>query len=147
MLLQVSCIEPVCGAYPVDPDMLSEHLQCFCGVVAVGTHQGHIYLVDMCCDQRYYDSDEVTGSSLRVMTVRTDNFEDCRDEALSRMQHLALEIGGECKNKYTTLLNICRSWLSQHKMIYFVQKVVISESVILQFTWFSAWAVYYKVSD
>ncbi|XP_014661686.1 PREDICTED: protein ELYS-like [Priapulus caudatus] len=94
----VTCVEPVCGADAAD-DTLSEHLQWFHGVVAVGTRRGHVYLLDLCCDERTYVSDEVSSSSMRLITARTPNVQQCRDDALHRRQHLCLEVGDDSHRK------------------------------------------------
>ncbi|XP_060555912.1 protein ELYS-like [Ruditapes philippinarum] len=69
---------------------LSEHLRYFCGLVAVGTNTGQVYLVDMCTDDSEFFSDEEVPSKLHFISPRIRDIENQRFHCMSQGLHLAM---------------------------------------------------------
>ena len=75
----------------------SHHLKLFFGVVAVGTEQGHCYLVDMRIDDDVEEFDEWNCSHLEFLAPEStvEDVADFRVEAKSGGAHIGIELGGE----------------------------------------------------
>ena len=60
--------------------ILSEHLRCFCGVVAVGTLHGHIYLLGKLLPP-FFELSPHKCRTNTLDTLTTENKEICKDES------------------------------------------------------------------
>ena len=75
----------------------SGHLKLFFGIAAVGTEQGHCYLVDMRLDDEVEEFDEQNSSHLEFVNAEdsTENVAELRIEAKSRGAHIGIELGSK----------------------------------------------------
>ncbi|XP_053388685.1 protein ELYS-like, partial [Mercenaria mercenaria] len=78
---------------------LSEHLRYFCGLVAVGTNTGKVYLVDMCTDDSEFFSDEEVPSKLHFISPRIRDIENQRFHCMSQGLHLAMTLNESMINR------------------------------------------------
>ncbi|KAL4221649.1 Protein ELYS [Mactra antiquata] len=69
---------------------LSEQLAYFCGLVAVGTQTGKVYLVDLCTDDNEFYSDEEVPSKLHFISPRIRDIENQRFHCMSQGLHLSM---------------------------------------------------------
>ena len=75
--------------------IFSAFLKLFFGVIAIGTEQGHIYLVDMRTDDESEQSDEWKPSPIELVSCDKDTIAAQRLGAKKRGAHLAVELGGK----------------------------------------------------
>jgi len=74
------------------------------GIVAIGTEQGHCYLVDLRLDDEGEEFDEWHTSSIEVVNPLSHEMAQLRNTARTNGTHLGIEIGSMLK--YFTLLFI-----------------------------------------
>lgn len=63
------------------------------GIAAVGTEQGHCYLVDLRLDDEGEEFDEWHTSSIEVVNALSHDMAQLRNTARTNGTHLAIEIG------------------------------------------------------
>lgn len=74
---------------------LSQQMQKFFGIAAVGTEKGHFYLLDLRVDEND-TSDEQHAREAKIVSVDTQCIENIRLKSSQRGEHLCLEIN--CKH-------------------------------------------------
>ncbi|KAL5014317.1 hypothetical protein ScPMuIL_008587 [Solemya velum] len=94
---KVTSVEPVTNSWgdglPVWT--LNEQLRHYCGIVAIGTQTGEVYIIDMCLDDEGSLSDEIMPNKLHFISPRTRDIIQHRKDALSRSQQLAMILDEE----------------------------------------------------
>lgn len=71
----------------------SQQLKLFFGIAAVGTEQGHCYLVDLRLDDEGEEFDEWHASPVELVNPLSHDMPQLRNSARTNGTHLAIEIG------------------------------------------------------
>ncbi|XP_064642421.1 protein ELYS-like isoform X2 [Lineus longissimus] len=92
---KVTCVEPVTSSeMDLVEEVFSEHLQLYCGLVAVGLMSAKVFLIDLCLDDDML-SDEVRPGQLCSISPRMPNLSLRRDVALRKREHLCLTLDND----------------------------------------------------
>ena len=84
----------------------NNYASCFCsspqlkllfGIVAIGTEQGHCYLVDLRLDDEGEEFDEWHTSPIEVVNPLSHDLAQLRNTARTNGTHIGIEIGGMLK--------------------------------------------------
>ncbi|KAK2553031.1 Protein ELYS [Acropora cervicornis] len=91
----VTVVESVTGSggAHASPHALSLQLKLLFGIAAVGTEQGHCYLIDLRLDDEAEEFDEWHMSPIDVVDSESHDMEQLRNAARRNGTHLAIEIG------------------------------------------------------
>lgn len=73
---------------------LSMHLKLYFGIVAVGTEQGHTYLLDMRLDDDMEEFDEWNPSKIELVNSDEEYIAACREKSRGKGTHIAIEVEG-----------------------------------------------------
>ncbi|CAH3037704.1 unnamed protein product [Porites lobata] len=94
----VTVVEGVTGSggAQASPHVLSQQLKLFFGIAAVGTEQGHCYLVDLRLDDEGEEFDEWHASPVELVNPLSHDMPQLRNSARTNGTHLAIEIGSFC---------------------------------------------------
>lgn len=94
----VTVVEGVTGSGGAQavPHALSQQLKLLFGIAAVGTEQGHCYLVDLRLDDEGEEFDEWHTSPIEVVNPLSHDMAQLRNIARTKGSHLAIEIGSFC---------------------------------------------------
>ena len=79
----------------------SPQLKLLFGIVAIGTEQGHCYLVDLRLDDEGEEFDEWHTSLIEVVNPLSHAMAQLRNTARTNGTHLGIEIGSMLKYKNT----------------------------------------------
>ena len=71
----------------------SLQLKLLFGIAAVGTEQGHCYLIDLRLDDEGEEFDEWHMSPIEVVNTVSYDMAQCRNDARRNGTHLAIEMG------------------------------------------------------
>ncbi|XP_013406117.1 protein ELYS-like [Lingula anatina] len=153
---KVTAVEPVTNVLATEAPLqvLSEHLRCFCGVVAVGTQYGHLYLIDMCLDDAHDDSDELLPHALHVFTTKARDVMRRRDDALTRGEILALHLNNNAQVRGTFQYvqpdgELLESYIAEEVFVTSLKFVHPIGTLIVGFNFgcFQMWRLYEPVLD
>ncbi|KAJ7394682.1 Protein ELYS [Desmophyllum pertusum] len=78
------------------PHAFSPQLKLLFGIVAIGTEQGHCYLVDLRLDDEGEEFDEWHTSPIEVVNPLSHDLAQLRNTARTNGTHIGIEIGGFC---------------------------------------------------
>ncbi|PFX23473.1 Protein ELYS [Stylophora pistillata] len=94
----VTVVESVTGSGGAQaaPHALSPQLRLLFGIAAVGTEQGHCYLVDLRLDDEDEQFDEWRTSPVEVIDPLACDLAQLRNTARTTETHLGIEMGGCC---------------------------------------------------
>ena len=76
------------------------------GIAAVGTEQGHCYLVDLRLDDEEEEFDEWHASPIEVVNSLSHEMAQLRNSARTNGTHLAIEIGSMLTILFVVMLYI-----------------------------------------
>ncbi|XP_013391825.1 protein ELYS-like [Lingula anatina] len=153
---KVTAVEPVTNVLATEAPLqvLSEHLRCFCGVVAIGTQYGHLYLIDMCLDDSHDDSDELLPHALHVFTTKARDVMRRRDDALTRGKILALHLNNNAQVRGTFQYvqpdgELLESYIAEEVFVTSLKFVHPIGTLIVGFNFgcFQMWRLYEPVLD
>lgn len=91
----VECVTCSGGAQ-ASPHALSPPLKLLFGIVAIGTEQGHCYLLDLRLDDEGEEFDEWLTSPIEVVNPFSNEMAQLRNTARTNGTHIGIEIGDFC---------------------------------------------------
>ncbi|XP_078375377.1 protein ELYS-like isoform X3 [Oculina patagonica] len=94
----VTVVEGVTGSggAQASPHAFSPQLKLLFGITAIGTEQGHCYLVDLRLDDEGEEFDEWHKSPIEVVNPSSHDMAQLRNTARTNGTHLGIEIGSFC---------------------------------------------------
>ncbi|XP_077998282.1 protein ELYS-like [Glandiceps talaboti] len=147
---KVSTIEPITnvGGIRAPNYLLSSQLHLFFGMVAVGTDQGYVYLIDLRLDEDGKLSDETYPSKLLLISSKTQGVEEKRIQAVRRGEHLALLVDEHCHKRSSYDFrepngNTIRSYYASEVSITALKFIKQTGSLVIGFSFgcFQLWSL------